>query len=1134
MEDSVEQLRKELGELRREIQDLLEKQDRLQRRLEAMEHKAPWSPSVPSVATPAPASGAPVTVAPLNQAQPLSKRLDVALGAEAKRRCVEMVEEAEEEVHDRLPSRSPPSTAPGVPYVQVESPVAAVRFAGCLARAWDTLQLLLRCLGFRSSARLAWSSWDLLKPIQEVAFAFEHWFPSRILVLGGNAGNGGASRSVELFDGKWQQVADMDRGRASGAAVCTSDGRVLVMGGKDGDTALDSVEEYNLDSNTWQTVSPLRIARWGCAAVEFRNQVYVIGGRNTEPVLQCESLSRSEWCMAPSLIEGRTCPTVAVLGGDLFVLGGTSGSTVERLDLEASQWTIEPLPAQVPLRVAPTMAWSSYQGLVSIGGATTESPTTALARSECLKLQFGQASWVQLPSWRIPRLSPAAAVSPEGDIYILGGRHNKEASVLAERWALESHSWRDMPPMLTARESAACVIVRVNSSEENRVFILVELPKQAVQLANATGIYRSTLADALLRRQRKAGQRARQLLQKGLAFDATKTETGAELPRKGTAIVLYAAHDASITISVDGKIQCVLELERLVGIRYFWPPMEDPEASWLHALRAVQEKCDCEDFGKCPTSFDYGAVVLFEGPEMEPRAEYSALPLIVEKVFPVKEWRLVDHHEAHARMAFFLSPFRDALILSYDGGGNDGVFNVYYGRQEEILRLGQLRLDLGTRYSMLAAIMSEISSRNVSQGCQNYYREDPDLSLPAESLLNIVSQVDFSLIDHLSWTGKLMAYGALGAEPRCRGMTIKGSRRASVPAIEELVSMYLRDNSRGPAWMPVGLLRYGCESLQNQRTIAAAAQVQFETYVLEVVRTILKELGPLGLPQPQGLVVTGGCGLNVLANQLIHDTILVNSSDGPMGIYVPAAPNDSGLSVGGAWALVQPPRNQVLQYAGFRLWDEEQLEEVARAWGARRLSQLGGVEHLAELLSHGPPGEKPIVAVVRGRQEFGPRALGHRSLLAVPDSAKMRDRMNRLKSRQWFRPVAPMIADEALPEVFGREVKSPYMSMAPRVLKDVLERFPALSHLDGTARHQSVGEADEPWIHQLLLAVAKHTGLAALINTSFNARGQPIANSIKECLKMLTELPDLDYVPRSSLGNRFGHRKKGSKAALVM
>eukprot|EP00435_Cladocopium_sp_Y103_P067845 s101_g30.t1 len=454
MEDSVEQLRKELGEVRQEIQDLLEKQDRLQRRLEALEQKAPWSPSVPSVATPAPPSGAPVVVPVAPQAQPLSKRLDVALGAgeangttgtRKRQRSVEMAEGAEEP-EEELPDRSLAESSCQIWLAFSKSaeygswrPIGVWRRLlrprrGLLGRAALPAALL------RPSQQRT-RGVELLKPIQEVAFAFEQWFPSRILVLGG--ATAGASRSVELFDGKWQRVADMDRGRACGAAVCTSDGRVLVMGGKDGDTALDSVEEYNLDSNTWQSVSPLRIARWGCAAVEFRNQVYVIGGRNTEPVLQCESFSRSEWCMAPSLIEGRTCPTAAVLGGDLFVLGGgSSGSTVERLDFEASRWTIEPLPAQVPVRLAPTMAWSPYQGLVSIGGGTAESPTTALARSECLKLQFGQASWVQLPSWRIPRLFPAAAVSPQGDIYILGGRHNKEASVLADRWAPESHSWR--------------------------------------------------------------------------------------------------------------------------------------------------------------------------------------------------------------------------------------------------------------------------------------------------------------------------------------------------------------------------------------------------------------------------------------------------------------------------------------------------------------------------------------------------------------------------------------------------------------------------------------------------------------------------------------------------------------------
>merc|ERR1712083_819619 len=131
---------------------------------------------------------------------------------------------------------------------------------------------------------------------------------------------------------------------------------------------------------------------------------------------------------------------------------------------------------------------------------------------------------------------------------------------------------------------------------------------------------------------------------------------------------------------------------------------------------------------------------------------------------------------------------------------------------------------------------------------------------------------------------------------------------------------------------------------------------------------------------------------------------------------------------------------------------------------------------------------------------------------AVPDSAAMRDRMNRLKARQWSRPVAPMIADEALEQVFGREVKSPYMTMAPPVRDEIRETFPAIVHLDGTARHQSVSQHDESWIHDLLLEIGKRTGLAVLINTSFNSKGQPITNTVRECLEMLDSLSDLDYV----------------------
>lgn len=175
-------------------------------------------------------------------------------------------------------------------------------------------------------------------------------------------------------------------------------------------------------------------------------------------------------------------------------------------------------------------------------------------------------------------------------------------------------------------------------------------------------------------------------------------------------------------------------------------------------------------------------------------------------------------------------------------------------------------------------------------------------------------------------------------------------------------------------------------------------------------------------------------------------------------------------------------------------------EKLARQRQALRLSELGGVAYLAELLSgqvrapqqgNASAQQRPIVAVVRGRSEFGPRALGHRSLLAVASDARVPERMNRLKQRQWYRPVAPMIAEDAMEEVFGRKVPSPYMrrgrglemalerlqtvwfrkgerprrvlrerlrTMAPLVKPEVRARFPALAHFDGTARHQSVSK----------------------------------------------------------------------------
>ncbi|CAE7280859.1 Gan [Symbiodinium natans] len=134
--------------------------------------------------------------------------------------------------------------------------------------------------------------------------------------------------------------------------------------------------------------------------------------------------------------------------------------TAERFDAEAFCWTIEPVLPQVPVRVGATLVWSHLQGLVSIGGVVggQSCPT---ASTECLTLQrHGETMWLQIPSWRIPRLAPAVATSTEGNIFVMGGSHKKEASNFTEMWLQEQQCWRELPPMLAAREGAFAAVLR--------------------------------------------------------------------------------------------------------------------------------------------------------------------------------------------------------------------------------------------------------------------------------------------------------------------------------------------------------------------------------------------------------------------------------------------------------------------------------------------------------------------------------------------------------------------------------------------------------------------------------------------------------------------------------------------------
>lgn len=624
---------------------------------------------------------------------------------------------------------------------------------------------------------------------------------------------------------------------------------------------------------------------------------------------------------------------------------------------------------------------------------------------------------------------------------------------------------------------------------------------------NSTSVIRrETLAWRREAHQKKEDEALRSKDPRGLKklFNEVK-KTG---PRSTATIAFYLFHDSAVAVSKNGRVQCVLELERYFNDRYFNSialPAEEFRSHWLEALQVVRSRCDCDD-GIFPKYFQNAIVV---GANNEHTAKRVQFPNIVEEVLKIGHWHVVDHHAAHAALAFYGSSLRSAIVLCYDAQSV-----AYYGRGMELRELGELHWNFA-HYKSLAVFMPEVSGLPEANTMLCEMHRDKLNSSSTEWV--DIPRIHMGISLALGFAGKLMGYA--GTANATDHMT------SAVANYLNYVSRFASGvlETKPHKSIPLEITKVLCGPEEGHRSLAASIQKARGKMVLDAMQDIMKSTN--AVETVDGISLSGGCALNVVVNQELYEKLdaAETQSDeiAPLAVHVPVAPNDAGLTVGALWAFEPPMRPQALQYKGFRLFDEDILDSEAEKRGAQRISQVGGVNYVAELLAGGPAWTlsrtsskkaKPIIAVVRGRQEFGPRALGHRSLLAVPDSVEIRDRLNRVKARKWYRPVAPMIAEEALQRVFGKQVHSPYMSMAPKVQDEVRAKFPAMVHFDGTARHQSVSKNDEPWIHSLLHAVASWTGLAVLINTSFNSKGDPIVNTVKESLRMLDELPDLDYV----------------------
>jgi carbamoyltransferase len=417
-------------------------------------------------------------------------------------------------------------------------------------------------------------------------------------------------------------------------------------------------------------------------------------------------------------------------------------------------------------------------------------------------------------------------------------------------------------------------------------------------------------------------------------------------------------------------------------------------------------------------------------------------------------WHFVEHHLAHAASAFFTSPFDAAAVLVLDGRGEKAATSYSMGQGRRLRRLGQVNLphSLGLLYEQVTRYLGFLHSSDeykvmalASYGQPRYAADFRDLVAIGDN-------------------------GQYTVQPVC------------------LEDMF------GPARRRGGPLE------QRHFDIARSVQLVLEETVLQLARWLRRKT------DAECVCLAGGVALNCVMNARLRDAGVFKE------MWVQPAAGDAGTALGAAlWIDAQEGRED-REHAAPRYcmehaflgpaYSDEEIEQFLR-WTKvpyRRLTNIA--EETADLLVR-----DKIIGWFQGRMEFGPRALGGRSILASPLHAAMQTRLNEIKDREDFRPVAPVVLEEEAPQWFEHAQVSPFMLFVFDVLPDKAQRIPAVRHVDGTARIQTINRRQHPLYYDLLKAFQDRTGVPVLVNTSFNTRGEPIVCTPRDAVECFWTSP---------------------------
>lgn len=555
-------------------------------------------------------------------------------------------------------------------------------------------------------------------------------------------------------------------------------------------------------------------------------------------------------------------------------------------------------------------------------------------------------------------------------------------------------------------------------------------------------------------------------------------------------------HDSAAAIIIDDKIVFAVEEERLTRKKHYGGiPIESIKECLRYTNLKLSDIDHITFFWKPIISYSKVPIFLFKYIDKIPSlmreqkdftveenlgmlnylGKMNKLPKTLRELFPEEKnlkfkFHLLEHHFTHAASALFCSPFEEAAILTIDGAGEWTTSQLSHGKGIDIKKISTVDTpySIGAFYQAVSRHLGFklIEGPGKLMGLSSFGNKNSEEYNQMKKLITLTNDGGFKLD---------MSY-----------MSYHYTRKSGVSP--KFINLFGESKTEGKNWT------------EHEMNVAAAAQHLVEDVIIHMANHLHK------VTKSDNLCMAGGVALNSVTNGLLLTHTPFKN------FFIQPAAGDSGTAPGSALyynhCILKRKRNYVMHDAFLGPeYGASEYEKAINEFDLPYIKTNNYNEIAAKMLAKGK-----IVAWFQGRMEFGPRALGNRSILANPCIAEMKDILNaRVKFREGFRPFAAIILEEHCGTYFDNDYPNPYMLMVYNVLENMKSVIPAITHVDGTVRIQTVNKTENPPMRELLTAFQKETGVPVLINTSFNIKGEPIVCTPHDAVSSFHRA-DMDYL----------------------